>query len=341
MIYESLFAVALITGALGLWIVLSSLLGLPQQVWARLRRSPLAGLEPGSGGDDHAHNWPLPSRIARSFSRISRNAPSDEDLMIRLFQAGLPYYSPAHYYSRQVTGALLFAAIGLVNAAALSMALHLPAWSVIAAAFALGLWGASQPAAEVRAKIARRRRDLVLDMTYQLPRLVLLLQAYGSAQEAIGGYLATADRVDISEKERREAKKQARTLSAGFAIELGVAMNGMGGNLFAELLNRIAGELTRSVRPEQIADHMRTLYPPGMELNNFLDILAGGISAGLPMKERFSELAQQLRVDLRARQREAAQSANQIVILAAAAELLPIFAVVSAPVLYLAFQMFI
>ena len=123
-------------------------------------------------------------------------------------------------------------------------------------------------------------------------------------------------------------------------MDLAIALNGMGGNLFAELLNRVAAELTRSVRPDEIAAHMRLLFPPAVELGYFLDILVGGIDGSLPMKERLEELSHELRIDLRARQREAAQSANQVVILAAAAELLPIFAVVGAPVVFLAFRLF-
>jgi hypothetical protein len=260
--------------------------------------------------------------------------------MVRLFQAGLPYYSPAHYYSRQVASALLFAAFALVNTAALAQVFHLPAVMILAVTFLLGLWGAAQPAAEVRSKTKRRAKDLVLDMTYQLPRLILLLEAYGSAQEAIREYLATAARMEKPEKEREEARRQAQTLSKEFALELGTALAGMGGNLFAELLNRIAGELTRGVRPEAIAIHLRQVFPPGIELDHFLQILIGGMEGNLPMKERLAELSHQLRVDLRARQREAAQAANQVVIVAAAAELLPIFAVVGAPVVFLAFRMF-
>jgi hypothetical protein len=334
---ESLYITFVITAGVSLAVTLAAGLGLADPLLARLRRSKLENLE----GLEQDADWPLAARLARSLGLLTKSALPEDELMTRLLQSGLPYYSPAHYYSRQVTSALLFAAFGLVNAAALGLALRQPLWLVAAAALGCGLWGAAQPGAEVRARLRRRGRELALDMTYQLPRLVLLLEALGSLQEAMAGYLETAQAPGTSEKVRREAEVQARLMSDRLAMDLGIALNGMGGNLFAELLNRIASQLARSVRPEDVAAQMRQLYPPSLELDNFLDILSAGLSGGLPMKERLAELAQQLRLDLRARQREAAQAANQVVIIAAAAELLPIFAVVSAPVLYLAFQLFL
>jgi hypothetical protein len=334
---ESLYILFVITAGLSLSVVLGTALGLADPLLSRLRRSKLESLEK----PDREADWPLAARLACSLGLLVKRARPDDELMTRLLQAGLPYYSPAHYYSRQVTTALLFAAFGLVNAAALSLALRLPFWLAATAALICGLWGASQPGAEVRARLRRRSRELALDMTYQLPRLVLLLEALGSLQEAMSGYLETAQAPGAPEKVRREAEAQARLMSDRLVMDLGIALNGMGGNLFAELLNRIASQLARSVRPEEVVAQMRRLYPPSLELDNFLDILSTGLRGGLPMKERLAELSQQLRLDLRARQREATQAANQVVIIAAAAELLPIFAVVSAPVLYLAFQMFL
>jgi hypothetical protein len=334
---ESLYITFVITAGVSLAVSLAAGLGFANPLFARIRRSKLENLE----GPQPEADWPLAARLARSLGLLTRSAPPDDDLMTRLLQAGLPYYSPAHYYSRQVTSALLFAAFGLVNAAALGLALRLPLWVIAAAALVCGLFGAAQPEAEVRARLKRRSRELALDMTYQLPRLVLLLEALGSLQEAMSAYLATAQAPGTPEKVRREAEAQARQMSDRLAMDLGIALNGMGGNLFAELLNHIASELARSVKMDDVALHMRRLYPPSLELDNFLDILAAGLAGGLPMKERLGELSQQLRLDLRARQREAAQAANQVVIITAAAELLPIFAVVSAPVLYLAFQLFL
>jgi hypothetical protein len=340
-----IFSFALTCGAFGLWIILLSITGLldglPRLI-EKMRQSELdkiGEVRPGKGAPENL-DWPLFARLAKSFARVARNAPEGKDLMIRLLQAGLPYHSPAHYYGRQVTSALLFAAFGLVNAAAMALVFHLPAAPVIAVAFALGLWGSTQPAAEVRAKIARRRRDLTLDMIYQLPRLVLLLGAYGSIQDTIAAYRATAQDESEDLAKRQEYLAQAQRYSEEFGIVLGESLAGLGGNLFAELLNRFAGELSRNVQPPTAAERLLLVYPPSIELRHFLDILVAGIQGGLPMKERLAELSNELRVDLRARQREAAQAANQVVILAAAAELLPIFAVVGAPVLYVAFRMF-
>lgn len=332
----NLYITFVLLGAASLAVILAALLGLADPLFGRLRHSRLEALET----PDAAPAWPLAARLARSLGFLSRTAASDDDLNVRLLQAGRPYRSPAHYYSRQVTSALLFAAFGLVNAAAVGLLLGLPLPVMLAAALAAGLLGAAQPAAEVRARIKKRSKNLTLDMTYQLPRLILLLDAYGTVQEAIGGYLATAEKTPLAEDERRELEEGTRRETDYLALKLGISLKGMGGNLFAELLQAISAGLTASKRPEEIATHLRQAYPAGVELNNFLDILVAGLSGGLPMKARLGELAHQLRLDLRARQREAAQAANQVVILAAAAELLPIFFVVGAPVLWMAFQMF-
>ena len=344
--FDWIFSFALTIGAFGLWLLLMSALGLvdglPEQI-EKLRKSRLGELDVKNNDRKAAGNadWPLFARLAKSFVRVARSAPEDKDLMIRLLQAGLPYQTPVHYYSRQVTNALLFAAFGLFNAAAIALVFHLPPILVIAIAFICGLWGSAQPAVEVRSKIARRRRDMTLDMTYQLPRLVLLLGAYGSIQDTITAYRAAAGDPDEALEKRQENLAKAQKYSEQFGIVLGDTLAGLAGNLFADLLNRFAGELSRNVEPPAAAQRLRLLYPSSIELNHFLDILVGGIQGGLPMKERLTELASQLRVDLRARQREAAQAANQVVILAAAAELLPIFAIVGAPVVYMAFRMFL
>lgn len=336
-----LFVTFGLIGAVSLAAVLATLLGLVDPLFKKVARSRLETLETSASPmDSMGANWPLPARLARSFGMLTGRTSSDEDLMVRLLRAGLPYRSPAHYYSRQVTNALLFAAFGLVNASAVGLLLDLPIVVILGAALGLGLWGAGQPAAEVRARILKRSKAMTVDMTYQLPRLILLLDAFGTIQEAISGYLSTAERANLSEAERREMEEGRDQYTSYLAMQLGITLRGMGGNLFAELLQAISVELTRSVRPETIAGHMRLAYPPGVELNNFLDILTAGLSGGMPMKERLVELSHQLRIDLRARQREMTQAANQVVILAAAAELLPIFFVVGAPVLFMAFQMF-
>ena len=96
---------AVLIGALGLFLVFAALTGLlaglvPERGESRIKKQ--LGLRATGAG-----NWPLMARLGKSFSRIKREEyPNDDDLMDSLIRAGLPYSSPAHFYSRQILAAL-------------------------------------------------------------------------------------------------------------------------------------------------------------------------------------------------------------------------------------------
>ena len=65
-----------------------------------------------------------------------------------------------------------------------------------------------------------------------------------------------------------------------------------------------------------------------------------GVQQEIPMKTRLEEMQEVLRDELGLKVKEKAASAKQIVIVAAAAELLPLFMIVGAPTISMAVQMF-
>ena len=88
----------------------------------------------------------LPLRLMRSFRRIGKvRDEGDAALMLRLMRAGLPFYSPQHYYSRQLTYTLLMAAVGLLVGTVAALLVRIPPIVVVGAAFLLGVWGSSLP----------------------------------------------------------------------------------------------------------------------------------------------------------------------------------------------------
>ena len=181
---------AILIGAVGLFTLLSSLTGLlarllPQRSESRINQR--LGLRGASAG-----GWSLMARIGRSFSRMKRESyQTDDDLMDSLLRAGLPYTSPVHFYSRQILAVLIFGAFGLMLSLLLSVWVQIPPTMVLGAALLAGYWGSAQPQAEVKKRLRSRSEDLMVDMTYGLPRLILYLESMGEFQLAADRVLQT------------------------------------------------------------------------------------------------------------------------------------------------------
>jgi len=341
---ELMNGIAIVAGTLGLWIVLVSIVGQMDFIYDRFKkvsklqtaRMITSVQEKAKNAED---NWPLPARLMKSFSSIGKvKTENNRDLMIRLIQAGLPYYSAEHYYSRMVANTILFAGAVLLNLIIISLFVKISPFIILGVAFIAGVWGAMQPASEVASKTNKRRSELILDMTYQLPRLIIMVEAKGNLTAAITTLTAESKQTTIDAKKKAEIEKVLKNKIVEFEFDLMGSLVGFGGNVFAELLNRFAMERNQNIPAEEIAERMKLYFPNSIELENFLEILVAG-SAGMPMKDRLMEMSSQMRDDLRARAREAGAKAKTYVIMASALELLPLFAIVGAPVLFMASQM--
>ncbi len=106
------------------------------------------------------------------------------------------------------------------------------------------------------------------------------------------------------------------------------------------MLNRLASYLAQSIPVSEAIEKTKRFYPRTPKLNQFLDIVAAGVAQEIPMKQRLEDMQVVLRDELRLRVKERAAGAKQVVIIAAAAELLPLFLIVGAPTVYMAVQMF-
>jgi len=281
------------------------------------------------------------ARIGRSFSRMKRESyQTDDDLMDSLLRAGLPYTSPVHFYSRQILAALIFGAFGLMLSLLLSVWVQIPPTMVLGAALLAGYWGSAQPQAEVKKRLRSRSEDLMVDMTYGLPRLILYLESMGEFQLAADRVLQTEVITRLPQPEILRRQQGAMLVSEEYAMLLGATFIGFGGNLFADMLNRLASYLAQSIPVEEAVEKTKRFYPNTPKLNQFLDIVSAGVAQEIPMKQRLEDMQIVLRDELRLRVKEQAAGAKQVVILAAAAELLPLFMIVGAPTVYMAVQMF-
>jgi hypothetical protein len=179
-----------------------------------------------------------------------------------------------------------------------------------------------------------------VDMTYGLPRLILYLESMGEFQLAADRVLQTEEVTRLPQGEVVRRQQAARHLSEESAMLLGATFIGFGGNLFADMLNRLASYLAQSIPVEAAVGKTKRFYPNTPKLNQFLDIVTAGVAQEIPMKQRLEEMQVVLRDELRLRVKEQAAVARQVVIIAAAAELLPLFLIVGAPTVYMAVQMF-
>jgi hypothetical protein len=283
-------------------------------------------------------------RLGRTLAGIGGKTVADEDLMDRLRRAGYPYYSPGHYYSRIIANGLIFASMGLVvGVFPAIVGWNLPPLVVLGLAGLLGFWGTTQPAGEVRKALSVRQRDIVVDMAYELPRILVILDAYGdpvrTINEASLAMQPAEDAEDLEEK-RAKVRKALAAESPEYREQVQQAFTGFGGNLFAEALNRFAQRLAANESPDRARAETLKHYPITPELTNFFDILVQGVTAEFEMRQQLKDTAVAMQEDLRQAMKEAAAKAKQIVILCAAAQLIPLFIVVGAPVILAAAQLF-
>jgi hypothetical protein len=319
-------------------MVVSSIFGLLQKLMPEKAQGKIARRLGTNAGDT---SWPITARIGRSFSRIKQeNYKTDDDLMDRLLRAGLPYYTPAHFYGRQIAYTLLFGAFGLIVLLLFSVLIQLPPLIILGGALFIGFWGSTQPQGEVKKLLKERSDDLVVDMTYGIPRLLLYLESLGEFQLATNKVLETVQISQLPEKEIKNREEAAKLVSNEYALLIGTTFIGFGGNLFAEMLNRLASYLAQSIPVEEAIEKTKRFYPTTPKLNQFLDIVQAGIQQEIPMRERLEDMQEVLRDELGLRVKEKAASAKQLVIVAAAAELLPLFMIVGAPTIAMAVQMF-
>ncbi|MCB2160625.1 hypothetical protein KQH40_00905 [bacterium] len=329
----------IILGGIGLFTVMSGLLGVFERFIPGNRQNEI-GKRLGIKNQTEDH-WPLMARIGRSFSSIKQEKyKTEDDLMDSLLRAGLPYYSPAHFYGRQIAYTLLYGAFGLIVMLLFSVLINISPTVVIGTALLMGYWGSVQPQAEVTKLLKMRAEDMTIDMTYGLPRLILYLESLGEFQLATNRVLQTEHVTHLPEKEILKRQEAARLISRENALLVGATFMGFGGNLFADMLNRLASYLAQSIPVEEAIVRTKRFYPNTTKLNQFLDIVMAGVQQEIPMKTRLEEMQEVLRDELGLKVKEKAASAKQIVIVAAAAELLPLFMIVGAPTISMAVQMF-
>ena len=259
--------------------------------------------------------------------------------MLNLIKAGLPFVSPAHYYGSQAIYSLMFGVGILVILLIMSSIFNIPLLFIFVLSLVGGYFGAIQPDAEVKSGIKRRREEMVLDLTNQLQRFITALESTGNAIEALRDVAQTAHDPVVDEETRKKAATESEALSKEYQSLLAMTLQGMGGNLFAEIINHIA-VLVGQGRPisEAVGD-VRVLYPEAIEMDSFFNILISA-EKGVALKERLEDLSDQLYVDLDSTSRERAAKAEQMVTVAGFVALLPLFVIIGAPMITMAFQLF-
>ena len=335
-----------VMGAVGLWLIVNTLFGSFDKLFKKFSRDKLGAMEGLRDGRDNIvtdeSSWPLSARIAKSLTSVPglKMTESNRDLMTKLFQAGLPFYTPAHYFTSQILITLLFGGGALLALIFISTIIQLPAIAIMFLSLAGAMFGATLPSSELKNKIKKRKEDLIVDMTYQLPRLISLLAAYGTILEAIKNYGDRSKSDQLTEKQKKTLLMRSQELTKQYAMELNIAIRGMGGNIFSEMLGRLASDISGGKSPEEAVTHIQQLYPFSIEVNNFLEIFTSGLKEGYPTRARLQELADQLRFDMKQRAKDAASRANLVVIVAGFMALLPMMIIIGAPMIDIAIDLF-
>ncbi|KAA3643892.1 MAG: hypothetical protein DWQ07_17400 [Chloroflexi bacterium] len=335
---RSILFLLIVLASTSLWVALMSLLGGLQQLLPGVFTPTALEERVGKGGRNRRE--PFTVRLARSFGRLASQTKDDESLQESLLRAGLPYVSPLHYYSDMFSYVMLYGAAGLGIGLVLTTRSSAPPLVALVAGFLGGLYGATQPNDDVKKWLRRRTQDLTVDMTYGLPRLVLILEAYGEAQLAMREFVGkTADR-EISDKQKQKQEKYLPLLDSDDAILVGQALTGFGGNLFAEVLNRLGGQLSQGRPPAAAVQHVERFYPRHAALSNFLNIFVAGVEGKIPMAERLEVMVEELQQDTILIQQEAGKNADTIITIAATAQLLTVMLLVMVPLLLSAARLF-
>lgn len=330
---------SIVVGAIGLWVALMTLFGGLNNLIQRLFGTKTAldmNMDEKNHVDDDVSDirkWPLAARWMHSLAGVGKKeAPNNKDLMVRLMQSGFVFASPAQYYYYQVALALMMGAGFLAVMIILSTTTPVSPMLIILVSFALGMIGAMLPESQVKSAIKKRQDDLRLDMTFQLPRFILLLESTGNMQSAIKSILESAERQDIPTKKAEERRKAMDALTQEYQIELGMSLTGFGGNLFAELINRIAQLLQQQAKPEAIMEDIENHFKMFPALSEFLTVIQDGLR-GHPMKDNLVQLSEQLRKDLNSILKDSSTKAVTVTTLGTGIALIALMAIFLAPML--------
>ena len=326
-----LFGVITVLGVLGIALVISGLFNLFTFL-PRRGKGALEGYGSSELAADDYSGWPLSARIARSIFSLRRDPSTIENLEDRLRRAGYPYYSASHYYSRQLIYTFLFGAFGVVATSSLAMfGLNLSPMAVLVISFGMAVWGSAQPGGEVDKQIKERRESIVVDMTTGLPRLILHFRARNTVGPAFAAYIEMSRTGSAKSEELKRSREEAEHENIQFHDHAAQTLSGFGGNLFADIVNRMAVNMSGETDYDLCAERTKTWYPQTIEVERFLNIIATGTMSQFPIIERLQDLAKDLRIDYRLRQKENGAKARQLVMLTSALMLFPILLVIGGP----------
>jgi len=204
-------------------------------------------------------------RLARSFiaegrilqgllADISRRiSPGSGELESDLRKSGYVYQSAAEFHARRMYGALIFVAVGIAVGAGIGLG-ALP--TAVLASLAAGI-GFIQPDSGVRAAHDKRRKRIVLEMTYGLDRIALFLTSDATLSEAL---------------------QSVETMG-----------------LFGGICGRMAADLEVNRPFTEIVSKARHDMPETPELEEFLRLVQDNIGKGFDLKEPLQSRADTLR----------------------------------------------
>lgn len=328
---QFLFGVVTVFGVLGIALFIAGLFNFLSYL-PRRGKSALEGYGQSEKGDDDFSGWPLSARIARSVFSLRRDPALVENLDEKLRRAGYPYDSAAHYYGRQLLYTFLFGAFGLVATSSMSMfGVNLSPITVLLISFAMAVWGSQQPGGEVSKKITDRRESIIVDMNTGLPRLILHFRARNTVGPSFEAYINMAKTGSAELEELIISKQEAEQENIEFHDHAAQTLAGFGGNLFADIVNRMAINMSGETDYGLCSERTKMWYPQTIEVERFLNIIVTGTMSQFPVVERLQDLAKDLRIDHRLRQKENGAKARQLVMVTSALMLFPILLVIGGP----------
>jgi hypothetical protein len=305
------------------------------------RSGTLAQYEEG----DKAGRLPLAVRLAQSITDalpFGRSGLGDEPLEVHLARAGNPYDSSVQFNQRKLAYMALYA----IGAVVLGVLAGLPIPLTLFAALIAGVFGLISPESVIADRIKKRRDELRREMAFMLDRVGFAVMAYGTFQETLSHMSSLMEpepggTFKVPFEERAQVTRQFEKESRKFQAALGVGMVGMGGGLFAQLLNQLAMLLSAGTGDgfKAVREKLERLYPISSEITSFLDIVEAALR-GAPMAARLFELADDMVEELAQEQREAGMRATLVVTATAGAILIPLLLVVGGPAFSLVLDVF-
>ena len=182
-----------------------------------------------------------------------RIRPTSGDLETDLRKSGYVYKSLAEYHARRMYGALLFVGVGIVMGVAMNLG---PMSTAVLATLAAGV-GFVQPDTGIRNALDKRRKRIVLEMTYGLDRIALFLTSDAKLSEALQ------------------------------------SVENMG--LFGKICSRMAADIEVNRPFSEIVSKARNDVPHTPELEEFLRLVQDNIGKGFTLKEPLQDRADTLR----------------------------------------------